>query len=422
MIRNGLVGIAVDVADLEACLQQAIPARWKASLNVLPTGKAGWYRRLDYSDRVGFVASAQGILALRATGSDLPELVNVAATTCEGQRDDGAWPFLSNLSNVGVVDSTAWCLMALAQSRHRDALAAADAASRWLKDSALPEGGWGICRGESFRCYSTAVAVRALSRAGEGGCEEVSRAVRRLLSAADPATGAWQSQNATLSVPITSHVLIALSESGRLDQSHEQVDLSANWLRAVSRTTSDWTHGVYAGLLEEVEVKTSSEIRRIEYRHFSIAVAVEALSKIGCAGTPEVVSSVRRLLRTCHASGMSADKGLEHGRGTSWQLHDITAALSSFRATLPRGTVSVWTRGNRVVIHQSQEGIARRMARRHSVDLIGILAGVLAFAVVFSVTPIKQTAWLTVASAVCGPLLFGIAANFIYDFLRNSRR
>src|SRR5688500_1467070 len=96
---------------LDEVVQTILLERWRSKINVLPTGEAGWYRRLDRSGRVGVVATAQGLIALKRVRAEVPWESQVKETLIRRQREDGSWGFVSTLNNQGVVDATAWVVL-----------------------------------------------------------------------------------------------------------------------------------------------------------------------------------------------------------------------------------------------------------------------------------------------------------------------
>src|SRR5947209_14161141 len=107
-----VAGRSIVLRDLNQCIAHMIDL-WLSSCHMLTNGEAGWYRRLAVTDRVGNVATAQAVQSLLIAGKAPPRVEAVVRTLLRHRQPDGAWPFASNLTKVGVVDSTAYVLLSL---------------------------------------------------------------------------------------------------------------------------------------------------------------------------------------------------------------------------------------------------------------------------------------------------------------------
>lgn len=370
-VNDFITGRTVGFDEIDACLSR-LKDRWLVSCHALPSGDTGWYRRLSVADRIGLVATAHAIMALRASGSGVPNIQKIVPTLLSRRRADGAWPFVSNLSDVGVVDSTATMVPALYEWQDDPEFRATDLRNLlqgsldWLEQSALADGGWGIAAGAAYRNYSTAIAIQALCACGRRSSPVVQRAIHRLLSVADPGTGGWHDAERNLSIPTTCEVVRALSAAARDDAKYEaEIAKACHWILKVGRQTRLWEAGPKTACLEEVEVTVDSRLVRIEYGHSPRPVAISALSAGGFAAGPEVVGAVRALLDDIAANRWEKTAGGRTVEPTSWMLYDVTMALVKFRESFPRNTVAVWADNARVVEHRRGQGALVRAAHEH---------------------------------------------------------
>ncbi len=374
-LRGG-IGQVVEVTEVDACVKTHLASLWEGSLNVLPSGEKGWYRKLESADRVGHVASAQGLLAFASAGIQIVEIADVTKSLVGRQHNDGSWPFVSNLGDRGVVDSTSWVILSLHACNDGSNDIVIAKGVEWLKKNALPNGGWGICAGARFRVYSTAVALRALFSVKAAGDDIVTSAIQKLLSVSDPATGAWSDASGRLSVAVTGQVLLALHAAENTETYANYVQKATKWLIYVGHS-GGWTQGPYVGTHEEVEVASDDgHLVRVEYKHFSAAIALLALMRVDSALRPQVVNGVAQLLSLSRREreGAVADETLT--LRLSWVLHDAMVVLAEFRSCLPPSTALVWFGASRVVVHQTDENTVFKLFKRYYPMLI--IAAILA--------------------------------------------
>lgn len=409
----------INLAELRLCVSEQLVTRWRdalVALEVQGTTKRGWYRDLTKTDRIGVVATTQGLLALAAAQRSLDEMLTIIHTLRDAQREDGGWSFISNITDRSVTDATAWALLALCFYRkHLDA-PVLDRGAAWLLKNAIEDGGWGICANTSRRIYSTALALRALAALGSKDDTIATRAARTLAASADPETGAWRDAENRLSIPISAHALIALHEVGAPGSFAAVKRRARAWILERARLSKGWTEGQYLGEHEAVEYKEGAGYRRIEYRHSPAAWAVTALCRTGGSEHPSVVNAVSRLLHQAQAPG---------GEGcqtrTSWALHDVMTALVEFRDRVPEGTDVVWANRRRVVIHKAFEGRTRRFCKQYAGRVgaaVGLLGGLL---LAMALPGGVGLAWKAVA-AVGPSLVLGVGSSAVYDWLKEHAK
>jgi hypothetical protein len=425
-LSESLLGRRVDFATLNTVLS-SLADRWRGACNVLQNGETGWYRRLSDANRVGVVATAQAIAALRLAGTDVPNVEAVVETLVARRRDDGGWPFISNLGDVGVVDATAWTVLALygwqdaLEFRQMNLRPLLQSSLDWLEQSALADDGWGIIADSPYRNYSTALAIQALCSCGRRSSPVVQRSLSKLISVADPATGAWHDAARKLSVPVTSEVIRALVVTAA-DQSRYAAEKAkaCDWILGVGRQTNLWEAGPATARLEEVDVTLPTGFVRIVYGHSPRPVAITALSFAGFARTPEVVAAVNVLLTDLIKDRWDATAGGASSELTSWMVFDATTAFVTFQIAFSQHTKMVWADNRRVVEHFRDEGLLTRLSREHYPKLLTTLAcGIVIWLLVRSGA--VPAGGVPTVLFILATIALSVISSFVYDLLRERR-
>ncbi len=426
-LRRAVLGQTVNFADIEASLDK-LKSLWRDSYRLLDSGQAGWYRRLSTFDRVGVVATAHGITALRMMNDAVPHAPEIVRTLLGQRRDDRAWAFVSNLNDVGVVDATAWVVLALVEWQEEMEFQELDLASKvqgsldWLEEVALGDGGWGIIPGAVYRGYSTGLAIQALCRGGRRSSRTVERAIQYLVSARDPGTGAWHDAVRRLSVPTTCEIVRALSAAASHDSMYDaELSRACDWLLKTGRQNECWAAGPETACMEEVEVEFRGRRIRVEYGHAPRAVAITALSEAGHSGTPEVVAGTRMLVDDVLGGKWDDTIRAGYTEPTSWMLYDVTTALTTFRKGFSGRTVSVWADNVRVVEHAQDEGLPIRIAKQYWAKLliVGACAVIVCLLAYFEL--LGGSVWVT-GSFIVSTIVLNYIANFMFELSRHRRQ
>lgn len=417
-----IVGQTLSGDELAAASETCV-ARWQQALVHRQDGACGWYRVLDQPGRIGVVASAQGLLALLAANVAPANQAEIITTLEGAQRTDGSWSFVSTLNQEGVVDATAWAVMALARvhALGTQAPSVIDG-SRWLVQAELQGGGWGIVAGGPFRCCSTSLAIRALVDAGTPKNNVVlARGLQRLSNARDTVLGAWAESDGPLSVSTTSDALLALACFENTPQARvTEIDEGSRWLQEVAQPSQSWVVGGHLGTHEEVEVGAGLTLRRVEYGHSSRALGVSALAKTVAGLDPTTIVAARELTLACRTDDWQRASGNpgSQGRLTSWQLHDVAVAIELVRARLdaqPRPVTAVWTNGRRAISRSVAESSTRWWLRRYL--RVACVAAAIFAVVVVGLTVTQARSWYLVVIGFVLALLSNILAGLIINAL-----
>jgi hypothetical protein len=426
VIADYFVGRYIGFDEIESCVRK-LSDRWLDSLHQLRSGEVGWYRRLNITDRVGIVATANAITALRSADRDVPRVHDVVRTLLSKQRVDGGWSFVSNLDDVSVVDATASVLLALyewqnaAEFNDLNLQGALRHALDWLQEAALSEGGWGLIQAAPHRSYSTALAIQALSACGYRSAPVVQRGVHRLISEVDGGSGAWQDASRQLSVPTTAEVIRALRSAAGSGATYTSVITKAcSWLLRTARETHSWREGSLTASLEEIEVFVEGRRVRVEYGHSSRPVAIGAVAVADMQANAEVVSAVRMLLDDCAAERWDSTPGGRYTDPPSWMLYDVITSLVFFRNAFPKSVDAVWSDTVRVVQHSRGEGFFTRKIREHHPKLL-LIAGLTAIAWMLVAVGVVPSFGLKAFATIAYVLMLNVAGNVIFDLARDYR-
>jgi hypothetical protein len=391
-----------------------------ASLHSVSAGeKCGWYRNLSDSSRVGHVATAQLLRALAKSNSPLDERKKDALLwLVRSQLPDGAWPFVSTINHWGVVDSTAWVLLALATYRKFDyPIQGIDHSIRrgtkWLINACNEEGGWGLCFGQKSRQYSTALAVRALVASTQAvtlcssAIESAIRGAQHLVAGID-ADGSCNDSQGRTSVCATAHTVLALDELVRQGQSGfvEYKSMCQKWLASLVLSTHYWTKGDYVAETEEVDViSEDGSISRIEYHHSHDLVATEAIC-IDSTWLPMTVLSMCQIIDKNEISN-------EIHSLKSWRIHDLISLLTSFRLSLASGTIETWSNGKRFAQTSVKRSPVFFLRKTWPALVFVIILSMLLLALVISgVFPQGASGW-TVTAYIISAIIIGALGSIL---------
>ncbi len=417
------VGRTVDVGEVDGCLEKFID-RWKSAYHVFPSGEAGWYRRLRSTERIGIVASANALSALKSAKAQFPNTQEVIKSLLGRQREDGSWPFVSTLADVSVVDSTANVLLTLHDFRdsgdRSDVRNAVDRAIKWLEESQSPDGGWGLIANGIYRTYSTALAIQALCvwEKKHTNCFQVG--VQKLLATVDGATGGWKDASEHLSIPSTARTILALKyAAGEHASFIAEIGNATLWLCAIANRTEYWTKGPLAAVLEEVDVVVQGEHRRVEYGHAPRPRVIQALAFNSPPRYPEVVAGTRSMVDAISHGDWNEATGARGNEPTSWMLFDVTTAVAAFRGTYLQDFSIVWADRKRVIRHGANESALSRASRRYWIKAGVCVACILLIAGLVKTGLVNGITWAVVVTVV---LAFGvnIVSNLITDLMKGS--
>lgn len=422
-IKASLIGRTIDPSEVRS-LNASLVDQWRSTQTRLPTGEVGWYRRLLENDRVGVVATAQGILGLKQLGCEITDPEALLHTLLKKQRSDGSWSFVSNLDDRGVVDATAWTILALVELRGLevcgsfDSSTAISTALNWLEENANPDGGWGICAGQRTRAYSSALAVRALAVAGREKREVTLRGLKTLLTLQDHTVGGWRDATGALSVPATASVLLTFADLPYQESKFSAARWKAtHWLLQIARTSSYWSEGPHARPREEVEVYMRKRRRRVEFGFSPRPMAIDALIRSGHSTTPIVMHGFSELLLVMRTGDWEKATGSQVPLPTSWMLYDVGSCISSFKQAFKHRSHSIWVGRSQVVEHSPFDGAVARQLQRHKRKMVVLvtsatIVGLLRFAGVIANFSVGATV------ALVGVITVNVLSNFLTELIK----
>lgn len=423
-----VVGDVVRLADVEAA-ERCLADLWLSTLHETPAGHCGWYRRLDRTDRVGVVATAQGIIACAEIGAAIPRLDETVAALLRLQLPGGGWAFVSTVSEIAVVDATVWAILAL--QLHRDDVELArfclpdvvDRATATLQGWALEDGGWGLTASGPLRVYSTALALRAMARTGQGNTRAAQMGLQRLVAQVDPTVGAWRDTQGRISVPVTAEAIRAITDVvGSTGRHSATVTRARTWLVSTGRQSDYWKSDAAVTSNEEVEYRVpgTDHIRRIEHRFSPRPLAISALSTSADHLSPAAVQAVHRLTAGLTCGDWSEVAGIQEREASSWMIYDACLAISDFRRSVPAGVDEVWANGSKVVPSRAgAKAIVKFLRRRRpwltSAGVGGATVVMLNLGGAVSGYGISMVAWILSA------LVIAVVGNALSTYLLTDR-
>lgn len=295
------------------------------SHKIIHNGKEGWYRELSSVDTIGIVATAQVLIALRSTGFDLAELYSSLDTLVSFSREDGGFPFVSNVNNVGVVDATGWVCLALSlcTSTHVNYAEVLDRSLGWILSAQNDDGGWGVVKGSPSRVVSTTVALRAIGSIKVRGLElntAFYRGLKFILSA-QLSSGAWPDQRGRECLGATAYALILLSETD--SKASEATRKAVQLVVEKFNSLRFWDECLNR---EEVSLVEDGRPRRLDFYYPLTHLFIRGI--IACGFLDRLPSSTLCEYFNRVSIGKSFVGDLtDHDKGTSYGAHDVIMAL-----------------------------------------------------------------------------------------------
>lgn len=286
----------------------------------------GWYRDLKNSNRVGNVATAQVVLAYTIANRPVPDNQRVFEGLLNHRFSNGSWPFVSNINDVGVVDSTSWVLLALllSQSPYQQNNTCLENSFDWLCNAQNDDGGWGLIKGADSRVVSTTFAVRALIAAKSPTYQKAIQNALSYLLDSQHADSYWINASGKPCVGTTSHAIIALSEflhgEGILS-----IDRAVCWLieNCELKTQAFWDHLPFN---EEIEVTVGERPTRIFYEYPITPLAIRAL-RLSTLSRVKYSDIIEGYLSALKGNKVFCGTKTSKGHDTSYGIHDIVMSI-----------------------------------------------------------------------------------------------
>lgn len=287
----------------------------------------GWYRDLSREDRVGNVATAQSILVYASTNSAISHKDEIFASLLKNRLPDGSWAFISNINDVGVIDSTAWVLLAI-QSRvspyfqNKDII---QPSFQWLLSAQDESGGWGLIKDSKPRIISTSLAILALMVSKDDRYQSaIEKATSYLARNQNSNEGYfWRNSTENPCIAATSYAILALHNTSSQRYSVE-VNRAANWLLDKCDQEELWEKLLSH---EEVEVLKHNKPERTVFFYPVTPLAIRAIRLSNYAneeGFRKIFTKYLAALKNHKA--LTGTKTIA-GKDTSYGVHDIVMSI-----------------------------------------------------------------------------------------------
>lgn len=286
----------------------------------------GWYRDLKRRDRVGNVATSQVVLTYSRASKSIPNAQDIFTSLFNNRLPDWSWSFISNIDNVGVVDSTAWVLQALLlkESPYRSIDDYLSGSFDWLVQAQNKDGGWGLVKGAESRIVSTSFVLRAMSATNDiRYAEYIKKAIGYILINQNN-NYSWSTSSRDSCVAATSHAIIAITLASR-SKATLPIQRAASWLLSECSLEENGFFESHP-IVEEIEVNVNNRIIRMVYNFPVTPLAICALRYVypSKAQVEKIFDQyISELEQHKSFSGIKTASGND----TSYGIHDIVMSI-----------------------------------------------------------------------------------------------
>lgn len=306
--------------------------------NVKRVGKrTGWHQYIG-ENKVGDVATGQGILIMHYLRFQYPFLLELMNTLREGQflrehdPDNGGWALLSS-RETPTVEATVWSMMGLLAGGEAESMPTIQSGKNWLLNNQNDDGGWGPRKPLESRLYTTFLACRCLATLETRPSKEQLTAFRdtmRWILNGQNDDGGWGERPAQKSSVIhTAFALLVLHYVGLEPE-------AASIRKGVRYLYQHWDEKrMWQGSLttERYEIPSTQQDNRawarVSIEYFPTPWAILALLSAGESATDErIFSSARWLMQTQNDDGSWTLENIQRNR--LWAVHDALLALNTF--------------------------------------------------------------------------------------------
>jgi hypothetical protein len=307
--------------------------------------RTGWHQYID-EDKVGDVATGQGILIMSYLNYCYPFLPDLITTLQQGQfcrevdnPDNGGWVLLSS-REMPTVEATVWSMLGLLAGGEPANTQSIQMGKAWLVKNQNKDGGWGPRESLQSRTYTTFLVCYCLGILENQGPKEQlpysQDAIKWLLKGQNEDGGWGEGLGQGSSVVHTAYALLALHSL--------ELELIANQIRkGVRYLYKHWDEKhMWEGTLitERYEIPSTQQDdrawARVTIEYFPTPWAVTALLAVGESACDErIFSSIKWLLHTQNNDGSWTLDNIPRNR--LWAIHDALLALNTFVSKIMTG-------------------------------------------------------------------------------------
>ncbi len=332
--------LSIKVSDVETARDRV---RSLMERNLKRIGKrTGWHQYIG-EEKVGDVATGQGILIMNYLDYCYPFLSDLFTTLRQGQLyraedglDTGGWALLSS-KETPTVEATVWAVLGLLAGGESAQTQSLQDGKAWLIRHQNEDGGWGPRKAFPSRTYTTFLACRCLDALENHGVKEqfayYGNAIKWLLANQNEDGGWGESIGEKSSVVHTAYALIALNHLGMASASN-QIRKGVRFLYAQWNEKNMWDGAL---ITERYEIPSAQQNdrtwARVSIEYFPTPWAVIALLAVGeSAGDERIFSSVKWLLRKQNRDGSWTLTNVQRNR--LWAVHDGLLAINTFMSKI----------------------------------------------------------------------------------------
>ncbi len=326
------------ISGIDRCLDFA---RSRLSTSVRQVqGQSGWYHKLGDLTRLGHVATSQGALLSVQLGQSIPNVSPVICDRFLDKGDFGGWAYLTGVADTPLVDSTAWCLLAMSKINPGRLQGFRDHVLVFFERASTTDRGMGAYVGDTMsRTYHSAMALRALLLFVQPTDPKVQQLVDWFNTSSQTSNGrrSWgRSVNQVPTIAHTAHVVSSLLGVKNVPQQklvNRMVSEGAAWLADALKDERNRPTG---DIVEEVEIARGGGVVpiRVPLKHSAHAWAVAALAQSG-GHRRTTTRAAELLVEHFHkCGGKWLDSNLHEE--TMWSLYDHTTALKAVEDELEK--------------------------------------------------------------------------------------
>lgn len=297
--------------------------------------RTGWYQEVGNKDKVGDVATAQGILIFDYIGEQTRHLPILVTTLKESQfhnedgPENGGWAFIS-CRDTPTVEATVWAILGLLASKAPIDGPEIVKGERWLQANQNPDGGWGAPKSLTSRVYITYLACLGLSKIGpavdRGNVARFHEAHTWLLKAQN-ADGGWGEQLGRESSPIHTAFALLTLHILEVDNTTKQVREAIQYLYKIWHSEHMW-EGTKTLEFYSIPQRDIAH-HRVVVNYFPTPWVINALLSMGENVLREqIFFSIKWLIGAQNTDGSWTVKNVDGKR--LWAIHDATLTISLF--------------------------------------------------------------------------------------------
>lgn len=322
-------------------------------------GRSGWHQYLG-SDKIGNIATAQGILILDACNEDFDQkhlAYNFLKSNQQHSNDiliNGGWAYVTNFSELPTTECTCWALLAL-HEKFANTETTNDGLNWLLNNHSdnTQDVGWGTIKSDIPRTYSTCMALKVLKKYKFENSKQFERSLNWLLRSQNTDFGWGEQFGYKSTIFHTSFVISTLTEIYNVNNS--VINNGTEWLIKNFNSAIESSNSIIGSQeIIDFDHKTSAGIKhqRLIYFHTPLAHAVIALIKTGNIFNENVFLALDEIITNNNNGYWKHPHFDDSIQKPLWLIFDMVISLKSFTLGIKDwGTVKkIEVKNNKLVL------------------------------------------------------------------------